>query len=373
MKKLFGLSLVCIIIIAGCKNGSNSNSNPGGYSISGIVTGKDSGWVYLRHKDSTGTVEDSARIKDHKFVFMGKVAEPSLFYFMLGNGDDDKYLTFFGEDTSIQITADKDSVDKATVSGSASQALYEAYTKMMKPLKMQEREVDKEYKAAYDNKDKALMDSLDKVGSKIDTEEHQAILSYIQSNPSSIIGAWAVSRNMLYDPDIAVLKKTLATFTPAVQQSSYGKMIGQTIEMTEKFAVGKTAPDFTMNDTAGKPVSLSSFKGKYVLVDFWASWCGPCRRENPNVVAAFEKYKGKSFTILGVSLDDDKASWLKAISKDNLAWTQVSDLKGWKNAVSVQYGIRAIPSNFLLDPDGKIIGHNLRGDELAGVLAKTLD
>jgi peroxiredoxin len=138
-----------------------------------------------------------------------------------------------------------------------------------------------------------------------------------------------------------------------------------------KVAIGSKELDFTQNDTTGKPVSLASFKGKYVLVDFWASWCAPCRAENPNVVKAYQKYKDKGFTVLGVSLDGEstKIAWLKAIDKDGLAWTQVSDLKGWKNEVAKLYDVKSIPQNFLIDPNGVIVGKNLRGDELNKKLA----
>jgi len=132
--------------------------------------------------------------------------------------------------------------------------------------------------------------------------------------------------------------------------------------------------NFTQNDTLGIPVSLASFKGKYVLVDFWASWCGPCRRENPNVVKTYNAYKDKGFQILSVSLDQPgaKDKWIKAIHDDNLTWTHVSDLKYWDNEVAKQYGIQAIPANFLLDPEGKIIAKNLRGEDLAAKLSTVL-
>ena len=145
-----------------------------------------------------------------------------------------------------------------------------------------------------------------------------------------------------------------------------------TLLMQKKNAVGTLLPDFTQPDTSGKPISLSSLRGKYVLIDFWASWCGPCRQENPNVVEAFNKFKNKNFTILGVSLDKAKPAWEEAIRLDNLTWMHVSDLQGWSNAVAQQYQIYQIPQNILIDPEGKIVAKNLRGNQLDRKLMRVL-
>jgi peroxiredoxin len=169
-----------------------------------------------------------------------------------------------------------------------------------------------------------------------------------------------------YDINADIAEPVFLSLAEKLRNGPAGKEMAERIEVAKKTGVGRMAMDFTQNDTLGNPVSLSSFKGKYVLIDFWASWCGPCRQENPNVVKAFNNYKDKGFTVLGVSLDQPNAKdkWMKAIHDDNLTWTQVSDLKFWKNEVAVQYGIQAIPQNFLIDPQGKIIGKNLRGEGL---------
>ena len=153
---------------------------------------------------------------------------------------------------------------------------------------------------------------------------------------------------------------------PTYKNTSYAASIQKTIDAKKITAIGKIAPDFEQPDTSGKMIKLSDFKGQYVLLDFWASWCGPCREENPNVVKAYQKFHGKGFTILSVSLDQPgkKANWLNAIHHDGLTWTQVSDLQFWNNAVAVLYGIKAIPQNFLIDKDGKIIAVNIKGDDL---------
>jgi len=387
MKKIILSAFVVSILISGCNNGNNSQSNIGGYTIHGTTNSIDNGWVYLQHEDSANTfIQDSAKIENHAFTFTGKVSDPWMYFIWAGNGatiidysgrtkSNPNALSFFLEDTTIQINI-KDTINKGIVSGSHSNDMYLAYKKLLVPFDLKEKSVDSTYEEVCKNKDKAALDSIEKTYTQIykdfDKEKDNAIIAYAEQNPTSVFSAWTISKNMLYVPDLDAFKKVYGSFSPTVQGSVYGKKIKKAIDLAERVAIGNPALDFTMNDTAGTPVSLSSFRGKYVVLDFWASWCHPCRHENPYIVAAYNKYKNKNFTVLSVSLDNQKQAWLKAIHDDGLTWTHVSDLKLWKNAVASMYGIKSIPTNFLLDPDGKIIGRNLMNEDLDKTLAKVL-
>jgi peroxiredoxin len=218
--------------------------------------------------------------------------------------------------------------------------------------------------AATAAKNTPRLDSLVAAAAILNARQKQLARDYAEAHPSSYVALMEIHEYFSYNPDADELQGIYKAFSPEIRASQEGQRLKQILDAALLTGIGRSAPVFTQDDSKGKPVALSSFKGEYVLVDFWASWCAPCRQENPNVLKVWRKYHSKGFTILGVSLDDKKDDWLKAIRMDGLPWTQVSDLKGWKNEAAKLYGVEGIPMNYLVDKDGKIVAKGLRGDDL---------
>lgn len=335
--------------------------------------------VYLRYQYGDKNIIDSVQPKNGEFKFEGKISEPTFSTLVVKyaiQNDEEKVqrdvAQLFLEPTKMKFVA-KDSLKAHTLTGSASQADFVELSKKADAYNNRFEALYKSYSDFAKQQDKKNMKNIEIQIEQLDHEMNDNVyLAFIKSHPNSPIALYALKQYAGYDIDAAKVEPLFKSL-PAVEKN-YPSAIAfkERIDVAKQTAIGNYAMDFTQNDTLGKPVSLSSFRGKYVLVDFWASWCGPCRRENPNVVKVFNKFRDKNFTILSVSLDrpDAKEKWIEAIHKDGLTWNHVSDLKFWDNAVAKQYGIRAIPQNLLLDPQGKIIAKNLRGDDLDAKLTE---
>ncbi len=321
------------------------------FIINGDVKGFPDGTTVGLINGQTGATESETTIHLNKFSFTGKQPIPD-FKIILFNKQP-PYITIFLDNSAVKIAGTKDKIDKAVVTGSKSHTEFDSFNKSLEP-----------YKMVFD--ETATFDS---------AAVSKAVLlcgEFAVQHPDSYITPLAIIRFNQIADDPGKTEILYNALLPEIKSSAMGNYLGQLLIAAKINPVGSLLPDFTESDTSGKPVSLSSLRGKFVLVDFWASWCGPCRQENPNIVQAFNKYKSKNFTILGVSLDKAKPAWIDAINMDNLTWPHVSDLLGWSNAAALQYQITSIPQNILLDPEGKIVGKNLRGPALDRKLARVL-
>lgn len=355
-----------------------------GFTIRGkIGTRSAPAKAYLNYTADGIKVTDSAVLKKGSFTFKGKLASPVEVELIIKHDTitRDRYayvdnLQFYIDNADITVTS-PDSAWRAVVKGSATNDDQQTLREMVRPYKKSADSLVRAYNAwtRQENKDSSFL----KVAGVIMRGTQAAYDStnrvFMASHPNSYISLNAFREIELaynYNPDSAEAR--FHQLSENVRNTALGKRLAEYIEIGKRTNLGQVAMDFEQNDTTGKAVKLSDFRGRYVLLDFWASWCTPCRAENPNLLAAYNRYKEKNFTILGVSLDEEKGrrAWLHAVNQDGMPWTQVSELKGFESKAAVLYGIKAIPSNFLIDPQGKIVGRNLRGEELQAALAKLL-
>lgn len=365
MKKiLFGLALI------GWMASCTTNS----YKISGTLEDEVSGTAYLKKIEMQGLEDvDSAEVIEGKFVFEGSVEHPELY--LLFFGEEQIPIAFFLENASISITGKSTQLDDAVVKGSKTTDLF---TKFNKEVPHQEKveSMREEFFAAQQNGDQATMESLMADMQSIIDEQQTYYRNFVKSNSNNAVGAF-LALNMAQALSFEELDSLVKKLESNLGEHPYVAQLKLIMEPMKaqaaaeaNLAIGQVAPNFTLTNIHGEEVSLESLRGKYVFLDFWAGWCQPCRIENPNLVAAYKKFGGENFEILGVSLDRTDEDWRKAVKEDGLTWTLVHDTDG---TVANSYAVQSIPNTFLLDKDGVIIEKQLRGNALTEKLESLLN
>ncbi len=373
MKKLFFIAFAFIPVLAFTQGRK--------YSIQGILgTYNAPAKVYLEINIKGKKIIDSATLQNGKFRFNGTIANTPTHAYLIFNEKGtgvrtQDYQDLYLENGTITVTGNSN-ITTATIGGTKINEDKPRYNAIKKKIQEINGAINAKYSGtSYEQtKTEAFKKEIKILEKNITVQSNAINKKYIQENPDSYFSIDAL-KYLAYSEEYDQIAPLYNSLSEAVKQSDEGKEFATRLPQLKGVSLNSYAPEFTEADTNGKAVSLSSFKGKYVLVDFWASWCGPCRGENPNLVKAYNHYKGKNFTIVGISLDDKatQKDWIKAIHKDGLEWTQLSELRGFKDKAAVLYDIHAIPQNFLIAPDGKIIAKNLRGGDLENKLAELFD
>lgn len=321
-----------ILFLTLCLGATAVQAQDANVQLKGTVVDTIANYVYLqKFHNKMFTTIDSVKVVDGKFSFKTKIKLPELYGLSVNTANTPLYIFLEKTPITVKLSPAK-YYSNSVVEGSASQDLFEVYKKT--------QNVD--------------------------------ISKFITEHPGSIVSAYVLYRNWSYRLTPDQILQNIALLDKSQQNSTYVKELKELVTVLNGLAIGKKAPDFVSKDPEGKSVRFSENLKGYTLVDFWASWCGPCRKENPNIVAAYKEFHDKGFNIIGISLDKKKENWIKGIQDDHLDWLQVSELIYWNSEIAKLYGVRAIPANYLVDSKGIIVARNLRGEELQTTLKALL-
>lgn len=343
----------------------------GKFTIEGKLNGlKDTAMIKLAYITGKGWEMDSMLSKNGVFTFKGSVERP-MFAMLIKQGPGlPDGLTFWIEKGKTKIAGDS-SLKTAAIKGGKNQADWASLRSLCQPVEDRLGALGRKIQE-YNGKDQTVVDEMNAQAKVVTNELLKVQEMFIRTHPDSYVSLFLLNSPMAGAFATTLRISLLNGLNQRLRNTGEGKQLAGYLVTALKTGVGQPAPDFTLNNTEGIPVSLASLKGKYVLIDFWGSWCNPCRKENPTVVRAYQRFKDRNFEIIGVSLDAKKEAWLKAIKDDGLSWINVIDLKGGENAAAQKYAVSGIPSNFLIGPDGIIIARNLHGEELEKKLEEVL-
>jgi len=380
------LVLFSIVALVSCSDNGTSTSSSNTearYAISGTIQNARKQKLVLQEtklaNDTYVTIDTITLKEDGKFNFSFLAKEEGLYRLAFENEYENGFeILLINDEKNIQVNADPNNFESYAVKGSKASL---ALNQFLKAYRIKDESffatVDKLQQLQKTNGDPATIDQVQKEQFSKITDINNYIQKTLTENNNPIVIQYilGVSLRSMETSQVLAYAKAAAEKTKSALLAKFVATLTNQIQAnttSTSLSIGQPAPEIAMSDATGKIITLSSLKGQYVLVDFWASWCGPCRAENPNVVSAFEKYKNKKFTVLGVSLDDNKADWQAAIIADKLNWQHISDLKKWESTVISTYQFSGIPYNVLIDPNGVIIAKELRGQDLQNTLASIL-
>ncbi len=370
LKKIITLSLALLIF----NSFSQKKEKQFSFKVNGTVKNYTGKIVYIHHKWDEKDFTDSTKLVDGKFTFNLKSTDPNMYWFTNDrNINSNPNVIFFADQSDVKVELRGDSIAFSKIEGGQAQKDYMEYKTMINNFVLKQQQMQTDYNKAAGVGDNLTMTSIRNDFQNLNASFIDGLKGFVKTHPKSPVSGFIIYNDM-NNPAIPMetVLEALGYIDKSIEDTKFIKLANKRVESLKGTMIGFKATDFSQNTPAGKPLKLSDYKGKYVLVDFWASWCGPCRMENPNVVTAYNKFKDKGFTVLGVSFDQNKDKWIDAIAKDNLSWDHVSDLKGWGNEVGKMYSITSIPQNFLIDKEGKIVGKNLRGPALEEKLSEII-
>ena len=350
-------AIILIVMVISCNGERKTETKDQGYVVEGTIKNMpDSTWIFLGYNQKT----DSIKIINEKFTFSGMVEEPESKYISFKDYDEG-FIHLWIEDTIINIFAERGNLKKATIKGGVTERENQVRSALKYTIRKKSDSIQKLYRTGKVTDENRKL--IGKLNNDVRKQSLDVDKQFIRNYPDSYV---SVAMLHLYNTTFEKeeVHRLYDQLSNRMKNSKKGVEIKKFLDLPNTPDIGDTFIDFELPDTDGKKVKLSDFKGKITLIEFWASWCTPCRKANPKLITLYEKYKDDGFKILGVSLDNNEKHWKNAVVKDNLPWTNVSSLEGDKTEVSLIYGVNGIPDNFIIDEDGKIIAKTLRGKKL---------